>query len=132
MFLQTFSGMDTTIVGLWRMQHNSGGPQVALSLNGGPWVKTSWKPHCLAWTRFECCFRGKTFETTTVSKFQVSCNVSPTIALALDDQAGNFEVGKDFDALRVNVAAPGGPIDLIQHEEPKVYRWFWQQILIWF
>uniref|UniRef100_A0A8C4H5N1 Guanine deaminase n=1 Tax=Dicentrarchus labrax TaxID=13489 RepID=A0A8C4H5N1_DICLA len=35
-------------------------------------------------------------------------------ALSLDDQTGNFEVGKDFDALRVNVAAPGGPIDLIQ------------------
>ncbi|CAK6950165.1 guanine deaminase [Scomber scombrus] len=41
-------------------------------------------------------------------------------ALSLDNQTGNFEVGKDFDALRVNVAAPGGPIDLIQHEEPKI------------
>uniref|UniRef100_A0A3P9C718 Guanine deaminase n=1 Tax=Maylandia zebra TaxID=106582 RepID=A0A3P9C718_9CICH len=41
-------------------------------------------------------------------------------ALSLDDQTGNFEVGKDFDALRINVAAEGGPIDLIQDEEPKV------------
>ncbi|XP_040897984.1 guanine deaminase [Toxotes jaculatrix] len=41
-------------------------------------------------------------------------------ALSLDDQTGNFEVGKDFDALRVNVAAPGAPIDLIQSEEPKI------------
>ncbi|XP_068440105.1 guanine deaminase [Clinocottus analis] len=41
-------------------------------------------------------------------------------ALSLDDQTGNFEVGKDFDALRVNVAAPGGPIDLVQCEEPKI------------
>ncbi|KAF0033408.1 hypothetical protein F2P81_013474 [Scophthalmus maximus] len=41
-------------------------------------------------------------------------------ALSLEDQTGNFEVGKDFDALRVNVAAPGGPIDLIQFEEPKI------------
>ncbi|XP_049907635.1 guanine deaminase [Epinephelus moara] len=41
-------------------------------------------------------------------------------ALSLDDQTGNFEVGKDFDALRVNVAAPGGPIDMIQCEEPKI------------
>ncbi|CAB1451245.1 unnamed protein product [Pleuronectes platessa] len=41
-------------------------------------------------------------------------------ALSLDDQTGNFEVGKDFDALRVNVAAPGAPIDLIQCEEPKI------------
>lgn len=42
------------------------------------------------------------------------------LALALDDQTGNFEVGKDFDALRVNVAVPGGPIDMVEHNEPKV------------
>ncbi|XP_068995173.1 guanine deaminase [Embiotoca jacksoni] len=41
-------------------------------------------------------------------------------ALSLDDRTGNFKVGKDFDALRVNVAAPGGPIDLIQNDEPKI------------
>ncbi|KAM6930329.1 guanine deaminase [Xenentodon cancila] len=41
-------------------------------------------------------------------------------ALSLDDQTGNFEVGKDFDAVRVNVAAPGGPIDLIQCEGTKI------------
>ncbi|KAJ0019428.1 hypothetical protein NQD34_006997 [Periophthalmus magnuspinnatus] len=41
-------------------------------------------------------------------------------ALSLDDQTGNFEVGKDFDALRVNLLVPGGPIDLIQHEKPKI------------
>ncbi|XP_061673522.1 guanine deaminase [Syngnathoides biaculeatus] len=41
-------------------------------------------------------------------------------ALSLDDQIGNFEVGKDFDALRVNVMVPGGPIDLFQYEEPKI------------
>lgn len=29
-------------------------------------------------------------------------------------------MGKDFDALRVNLAAPDGPIDLVQKEEPKV------------
>lgn len=38
----------------------------------------------------------------------------------MDDQTGNFEVGKDFDALRVNVAVPDGPIDLIQNDAPKV------------
>lgn len=43
-----------------------------------------------------------------------------SVALSLDDQTGNFEVGKDFDALRINVAAECGPIDLIQDEEPKV------------
>lgn len=41
-------------------------------------------------------------------------------ALSLDDQTGNFVVGKDFDALRVNVAAPGGPIDLIHCDGPKI------------
>ncbi|KAM7391840.1 hypothetical protein PAMP_022496 [Pampus punctatissimus] len=41
-------------------------------------------------------------------------------ALSMDNQTGNFEVGKDFDALRVNVAAPDGPIDLNQCERPKI------------
>lgn len=41
-------------------------------------------------------------------------------ALSLDERTGNFKVGKDFDALRVNVAAPGGPIDVIQNEKPQV------------
>ncbi|XP_051923411.1 guanine deaminase [Hippocampus zosterae] len=41
-------------------------------------------------------------------------------ALSMDSQIGNFEVGKDFDALRVNVAVPGGPIDLIQQDKPKI------------
>lgn len=50
-------------------------------------------------------------------------------ALSMDDQTGNFEVGKDFDALRVNVAVPDGPIDLIQNVAPKVggeasVRWY--------
>uniref|UniRef100_A0A3B5MRA6 Guanine deaminase n=1 Tax=Xiphophorus couchianus TaxID=32473 RepID=A0A3B5MRA6_9TELE len=34
--------------------------------------------------------------------------------LSLDERTGNFKVGKDFDALRVNVAAPGGPIILLE------------------
>ncbi|XP_059910358.1 guanine deaminase [Gadus macrocephalus] len=41
-------------------------------------------------------------------------------ALSMDDQTGNFVVGKYFDALRVNVAAPNGPIDLVQDDGPKV------------
>ncbi|XP_056144700.1 guanine deaminase [Lampris incognitus] len=41
-------------------------------------------------------------------------------ALSMDDQTGNFEVGKDFDALRVNVSVPGGPIDLFQTDGPKI------------
>lgn len=41
-------------------------------------------------------------------------------ALSLDNQTGNFEVGKDFDALRVNMCVPDGPIDLIHHEDSKI------------
>ncbi|XP_076855136.1 guanine deaminase isoform X2 [Brachyhypopomus gauderio] len=41
-------------------------------------------------------------------------------ALSLDDQTGNFEVGKDFDALRVNVGVPGGPVDVFPGDDPKV------------
>ncbi|CAG01609.1 unnamed protein product, partial [Tetraodon nigroviridis] len=41
-------------------------------------------------------------------------------ALSMDDQTGNFEVGKDFDALRVNVAVPDGPIDLFHNDAPKI------------
>uniref|UniRef100_A0A8C2DFV7 Guanine deaminase n=1 Tax=Cyprinus carpio TaxID=7962 RepID=A0A8C2DFV7_CYPCA len=41
-------------------------------------------------------------------------------ALSLDDQIGNFVVGKEFDALRVNVCVPDGPIDLFPGEGPKV------------
>ncbi|XP_065106458.1 guanine deaminase [Paramisgurnus dabryanus] len=41
-------------------------------------------------------------------------------ALSLYDQIGNFVVGKDFDALRVNVCVPGGPIDLFPGEGTKV------------
>uniref|UniRef100_A0A671KEG3 Guanine deaminase n=1 Tax=Sinocyclocheilus anshuiensis TaxID=1608454 RepID=A0A671KEG3_9TELE len=41
-------------------------------------------------------------------------------ALSLDDQIGNFVVGKDFDALRVNVCVPDGPIDLFPGEGPKI------------
>ncbi|XP_067295122.1 guanine deaminase [Pseudorasbora parva] len=41
-------------------------------------------------------------------------------ALSLDERIGNFVVGKDFDALRVNVYIPDGPIDLFPGEVPKV------------
>ncbi|XP_072520891.1 guanine deaminase [Salminus brasiliensis] len=41
-------------------------------------------------------------------------------ALSLDDQTGNFVVGKDFDALRVNMCVPGGPVDVFPGQGPKV------------
>lgn len=54
------------------------------------------------------------------SKLRASFMPCSIVALALDDQTGNFEVGKDFDALRVNVAVPGGPIDMVECNGPKV------------
>ncbi|XP_063051556.1 guanine deaminase isoform X2 [Engraulis encrasicolus] len=41
-------------------------------------------------------------------------------ALSLDAETGNFEVGKDFDALLVNVCAPDGPMDICGPEPIKV------------
>ncbi|KAM8885720.1 guanine deaminase isoform 2-T3 [Spinachia spinachia] len=59
-------------------------------------------------------------ETLTFEEVFRLATLGGSQALSLDDKTGNFEVGKDFDALRVNVAAPGGPMDLIQSEEPKI------------
>ncbi|XP_022056545.1 guanine deaminase [Acanthochromis polyacanthus] len=61
-----------------------------------------------------------THKTLTFEEVFRLATLGGSQALSLDDQTGNFEVGKDFDALRVNVAAPGGPIDLIDREEPKI------------
>ncbi|XP_031160971.1 guanine deaminase [Sander lucioperca] len=60
------------------------------------------------------------YETLTFEEVFRLATLGGSHALSLDDQTGNFEVGKDFDALRVNVAAAGGPIDMIQCEGPKV------------
>ncbi|XP_056274023.1 guanine deaminase-like [Pseudoliparis swirei] len=59
------------------------------------------------------------YETLSFQEVFRLATLGGSQALSLDDQTGNFEVGKDFDALRVNVAAPGGPIDLLQGEDPK-------------
>ncbi|XP_054628851.1 guanine deaminase [Dunckerocampus dactyliophorus] len=59
-------------------------------------------------------------ETLTFEEAFRLATLGGSQALSLDDQIGNFEVGKDFDALRVNVAVPGGPIDMIQLEKPKI------------
>ncbi|XP_058230806.1 guanine deaminase isoform X1 [Hemibagrus wyckioides] len=40
--------------------------------------------------------------------------------LSLDDCIGNFAVGKDFDALRVNLCVPGSPVDLFPGDDPEV------------
>uniref|UniRef100_A0A8C5GFK1 Guanine deaminase n=1 Tax=Gouania willdenowi TaxID=441366 RepID=A0A8C5GFK1_GOUWI len=63
------------------------------------------------------------YKTLTFEEVFRLATLGGSQALSLDKQTGNFEVGKDFDALRVNVAAPGGPIDLIKDEHPKVGIW---------
>lgn len=39
-------------------------------------------------------------------------HLCPFVALGLDREIGNFEVGKDFDALLINPRASDSPIDL--------------------
>ncbi|XP_074526895.1 guanine deaminase [Halichoeres trimaculatus] len=60
------------------------------------------------------------YDTLTFEEVFRLATLGGSQALSMDDQTGNFEVGKDFDALRVNVAAPDGPIDLIQCDGPKI------------
>ncbi|XP_034004557.1 guanine deaminase [Trematomus bernacchii] len=60
------------------------------------------------------------YDTLTFEEVFRLATLGGSQALSLDDRTGNFEVGKDFDALRVNVAAADGPIDLIKIEEPKI------------
>ncbi|KAF3850735.1 hypothetical protein F7725_012507, partial [Dissostichus mawsoni] len=60
------------------------------------------------------------YDTLTFEEVFRLATLGGSQALSLDDRTGNFEVGKDFDALRVNVAAADGPIDLIEIEEPKI------------
>ncbi|KAL0979656.1 hypothetical protein UPYG_G00187870 [Umbra pygmaea] len=60
------------------------------------------------------------YQTLTFQEVFRLATLGGSQALSLDEQIGNFEVGKDFDALRVNTAAAGGPIDLIDTgEEPE-------------
>ncbi|CAL8346960.1 unnamed protein product [Lota lota] len=61
-----------------------------------------------------------TYQTLTFEETFRLATLGGSQALSMDSQIGNFEVGKDFDALRVNVAVPDGPIDLVQNDGPKV------------
>uniref|UniRef100_A0A4W5K2S5 Guanine deaminase n=1 Tax=Hucho hucho TaxID=62062 RepID=A0A4W5K2S5_9TELE len=61
------------------------------------------------------------YQTLTFEEVFRLATLGGSQALSLDEHTGNFKVGKDFDALRVNTAIEGGPIDLINHGEgPKV------------
>eukprot|EP00063_Salmo_salar_P041304 XP_014016139.1 PREDICTED: guanine deaminase-like isoform X2 [Salmo salar] len=57
------------------------------------------------------------YQTLTFEEVFRLATLGGSQALSLDEHTGNFQVGKDFDALRVNTAMEGGPIDLINHGE---------------
>ncbi|XP_030647259.1 guanine deaminase isoform X1 [Chanos chanos] len=60
------------------------------------------------------------FQTLTFQEAFRLATLGGSEALGLDEQIGNFEVGKDFDALRVNLCVPDGPVDVFPGEEPMV------------
>ncbi|XP_053726553.1 guanine deaminase [Synchiropus splendidus] len=64
--------------------------------------------------------QNQDYDTLTFEEAFRLATLGGSQALSLDDQIGNFEVGKDFDALRVNAAVPNGPIDLFKEEDPKI------------
>lgn len=45
-------------------------------------------------------------------KYWLFINIFYPVALGLDKEIGNFEVGKEFDALLINPKASDSPIDL--------------------
>ena len=47
--------------------------------------------------------------------------------LGLDDKIGNFEVGKEFDALLINTCVPGSPIDMFDKDtiSDMVQKFIW-------
>ncbi|KAK3514514.1 hypothetical protein QTP70_018653, partial [Hemibagrus guttatus] len=73
-------------------------------------VDTS-KALCMQDTRLQPLSYKEAFRLATLGGSEV---------LSLDDCIGNFEVGKDFDALHVNICVPGSPIDLFPGDDPEV------------
>ncbi|KAK6494316.1 guanine deaminase isoform X1 [Huso huso] len=52
------------------------------------------------------------YETLTYKEVFRLATLGGSQALALEDTIGNFEVGKDFDAVLVSPSIPGGPFDV--------------------
>ncbi|XP_041082620.1 guanine deaminase-like [Polyodon spathula] len=52
------------------------------------------------------------YETLTYKEVFRLATLGGSQVLALEDTIGNFEVGKDFDAVLVNPSVPGGPFDV--------------------
>lgn len=53
-----------------------------------------------------------TYASSDGLKYWLFINLFHPVALGLDKEIGNFEVGKEFDALLINTKASDSPIDL--------------------
>ncbi|XP_036383777.1 guanine deaminase isoform X1 [Megalops cyprinoides] len=60
------------------------------------------------------------YETLTFEEAFRLATLGGSQALSLDDRTGNFQVGKDFDALLVDPSVPDGPFDVFPKEDTKV------------
>ncbi|KAI1900047.1 hypothetical protein AGOR_G00045980 [Albula goreensis] len=60
------------------------------------------------------------YKTLTFEEVFRLATLGGSQALSLDDRTGNFEVGKDFDAILVDPFAADGPIDMFPYENTKV------------
>lgn len=60
------------------------------------------------------CLQKPSWQTRTSQWFNGNSDscLLPFVALGLDSEIGNFEVGKEFDALLINPKASDSPIDL--------------------
>lgn len=58
------------------------------------------------------CLQTGTFAQSDGLKYWLLINLFHPAALGLDKEIGNFEVGKEFDALLINPKASDSPIDL--------------------
>ncbi|PSN46074.1 Guanine deaminase [Blattella germanica] len=57
--------------------------------------------------------KGETYSPLTYHEVFYLATLGGAQAVALDDTVGNFKIGKDFDALVVNMKSPG-PIDILE------------------
>ncbi|MGH0125031.1 UNVERIFIED_CONTAM: hypothetical protein FKN15_077249 [Acipenser sinensis] len=60
-------------------------------------------------------------ETLTYKEVFRLATLGGSQVLALEDTIGNFEVGKDFDAVLVNPSIPGGPFDVFASDTFEVF-----------
>ncbi|XP_066567262.1 guanine deaminase [Amia ocellicauda] len=60
------------------------------------------------------------YETLTYQEIFRLATLGGSQALCLEDTIGNFEVGKDFDAVLVNPSVPDSPFDVFEDETEEI------------